>query len=106
METPLVEKQDVERKAQRVSDALLISGWLGFIISLVSIAVIAAVLFTSTTLSQDKKVFFSSILGICTLGLLAAVILVRRDPIALLFGTQFLGFISALGLGLSITYAS
>lgn len=96
---------DLERKLDRVSAAINIGAWIGFIFSLVALLVTGAVLFTSTTLSPDKKVFFVSILGVCTTALQFVVCVSRSEPIALLIFTQLSGFVSALALGLSITYA-
>jgi hypothetical protein len=96
---------DLERKLDRVSAAISIGAWIGFIFSVVALVVTGAVLFTSTTLSPDKKVFFVSILLVCTTALQFVVCVSRGEPIALLIFTQLSGFVSALALGLSITYA-
>ena len=97
---------DLERKSRKISVAIGISAWIGFIFSLVALAVTGAVLFISTTLSSDKKVFFASVLLVCGAGLQLVVCISRHEPVALLLFTQLSGFVCALALGLSISYAS
>jgi len=97
---------DLERKDRRISVAIGISAWIGFVFSFVALAVTAAVLFTSTTLSPDKKVFFVGVLLVCGLALQLVVCISRNEPVALLLFTQLSGFVCALSLGLSISFAS
>jgi hypothetical protein len=97
---------DLERKSRSVSIAISIGAWIGFVFSLVALAITGAVLFISTTLSSDKKVFFASLLLICGAALQLVVCISRHEPVALLLFTQLSSFVCALALGLSIPYAS
>lgn len=102
----LVSQSELERKSKRSSTAIRLAAWIGFIFSLVALSVTGVVLFTSTTLSSDKKVFFVSVLLVCGLGLQLVVCISRDEPVALVIFTQLSSFVCALSLGLSIGFAA
>ena len=104
---PLLENSsDFERKLRKNTAVIYIAAWVGCIFSITSLAITGAVLFTSTTLSSDKKVFFASVLLVCGLALQLVVFISRHRSEALLLFTQLSCIVCALTLGLAIPYAS
>jgi len=97
---------EVDREVKRKDKSIYIASWVGVIFSVAALAVTGAVLFTSTTLSSDKKVFFASVLLLFGSALQLAICVSRHRTEVLLLLTVLSTFVCALTLGLSITYAS
>lgn len=104
---PLIQVQEngVERELKKLKQVVRINAYIASVFSLISIVVTATIFFLSSTLSSDKKIFFALILGVVGLGLLIVICVARSEPIALLIFSTLTIYVSALTLGLSITYA-
>lgn len=95
----------LERELKRIGNVISIFAHVSVITSIVCMAITGGIFFTSSTLSQDRKVFFMAILGVCFLGLLTVIFVSRNHPATLLLFNILLGLISAFTLGISISYA-
>lgn len=96
----------LERELRHIGSVIATFSYLAIVVSFVSMSVTAAIFFTSTVLSQDRKVFFLGILGVCFIGLLTVVAIARQHPTTLLLFNILLAIMSSFALGLSISYAS
>jgi hypothetical protein len=94
-----------KRELQKISKTITIIAVIGVVFSIISCCIIAGILLLSKTLNNDRKIFFGGILIVCDVGLLIVVCVAKSDPVALLLFTNLLTYVSALALGLSITYA-
>lgn len=109
---PLVEPQkptpsqtDLDRTLRKISNVISINSYIGIALSMIAVGITAGIVFISTTLTSDRKIFFSGILFVATIGLQIVICISRSDPTILLILTTLSTFISALTLGLSIQYA-
>ena len=102
---PTVEQvSNLKRQLNHISNVISIIAYIGVLLSLISSAVACAIFFVSTTLAPDRKIFFSGILGVCTLGLQIVIYLSRSDPSSLLIFTAVSIYLGAFCLGLAIKY--
>ncbi len=100
-----VVSQTFNREMKKTSKTIIVVAIKDVITAIVSLIVTGAVLYTSTTLNQDRKIMFGCILIVCVIALLIIVCVSRKDPRSLLIFSNLLSNMSMLTLGLSITYA-
>lgn len=94
----------LDRETRRVSTIISTSALVWNLISVSTLIVAAIVFFTSPLLSQDKKVFLCTVLGVCTVALQVVLCIARRDTSSLVFFTQLIAYISGVALGVSLSY--
>lgn len=93
------------REMQKVSKAIVLASYIGTVICLVSTCIIITILVASTTLSQDRKVFFATILCVITIGIQIVILLVRSDPTTLILLTVVSAPVNSFAAGLACIYA-
>lgn len=106
LESIEVVKQKENKDKSRIIDAIRINSYIGSVLSWIAFIVTAGVFYTSTTLTQDKRVFFATILAVVAIGLQILVWVVRSEPIYSLTFTTLIVAISFLSVGLSVAFAS
>lgn len=99
-----VVRAQAEKKERRLNNAILVNSYAGLVFSWISFFVTAGVFYTSPTLTQDKKVFFASILAVCAIGLQILICVVKSEPVYLLIFTTLITFVSALSVGLAVAF--
>lgn len=91
-----------EKEKENISNKL--AAYLTIIFSTVAIVVTIIIFHQSTTLSADKRVYFTGVLAVCGLGLYAVIFVSRAHGDALVIFCMLANFISGLTLGLAINY--
>jgi len=82
-----------------------VTSYVAVIFTIISVIVTIVVFHSSESLTADRKIYFSGILGVCTIGLLIVIFVSQKEPVALSIFSTLALYLSALTLGLSITYA-
>ena len=103
--SPAEKESEAERKLRRLLAGITIYAFMNVVFSIVSVAITMGIIFTSTTLTQDRRMFFASILGVCTLGLQIVICVARRDKTALLLFSTLSGNVSIAIMCLAIPYS-
>jgi len=100
----VIKSKDHKEKT-RLQTAITINGYVGSIFSWIAFIVTGGVFYTSTTLTQDKRVFFASVLAVCAIGLQILIWVVRTEHVYLVIFTTLTVAISFLSVGLAIAFA-
>ncbi len=93
------------RELKKSSKTITVVAIISVVFAVVSLGVIGGIIFISTTMNPDRKVFFGSILVVAIIVLIIIVCVSRNDHRSLLVFSTLLSYISAFTLGLSINYA-
>jgi type IV secretory pathway component VirB8 len=93
------------RELKKSSKTITVVAIISVVFAVVSLGVIGGIIFISTTMNPDRKVFFGSILVVAIIVLIIIVCVSRHDHRSLLVFSTLLSYISAFTLGLSINYA-
>lgn len=100
-----VVKQKENKEKTRLVNAIVVNSYIGSVLAWIAFFVTAGVFYTSTTLSQDKRVFFASILAVVAIGLQILVFIVRSEHVYLLAFTTLIVAIAFLSIGLAIAFS-
>lgn len=95
---------DSERDLRHVSSVISVTSAITVAFSWIAGLVAAIIFFTSPGLSEQKKLFYLCILGVCVIGLQIVIWIARREPVTLVIFTLLCAFFSAFTLGVSISF--
>jgi hypothetical protein len=93
------------RELKKSSKTISVVAIISVVFAVVSLGVIGGIIFISTTMNPDRKIFFGSILVVAIVVLMIIVCVSRNDHRSLLVFSTLLSYVSAFTLGLSINYA-
>ena len=93
------------RELKKSSKTITVVAIISVVFAVVSLGVIGGIVFISTTMNPDRKIFFGTILVVAIIVLMIIVCVSRNDHRSLLVFSTLLSYVSAFTLGLSINYA-
>ena len=97
-----VQSQRNEKELRETSRIISLSCYVSVILVLFAVTLAVVVFVVSTTISEDKRVFVSTVIGAGTLGILAILVLSRNHPKTLLIFIPLATFIAGALTGFSI----
>lgn len=100
-----IESQTYTREMKKTSKTISVVAIISIVFAVVSLGVIGGIIFISTTMNPDRKVFFGCILVVAIIVFMIIVCVSRNDHRSLLIFSVILSYVSAFTLGLSINYA-
>ena len=91
-----------EKELRETSRIISLSCYFSIILVLFSVTLAVVVFIVSTSISEDKRVFVSTVIGAGTLGVLAILVLSKNHPKTLLVLIPVATFIAGALTGFSI----
>jgi hypothetical protein len=101
---PLLDPSSTERENRKLKRLVTVSSYAKTALSVITAIVALIVVNLTTSLTPDRKVFFTTILGVCIVGVFVVVFVSRSEPIALVIFSSAALYITPLTLGISLVY--
>lgn len=99
----VIQRKDAKENTRK-TNSIILTSYVGTILSCIAFIIAGGVFYTSPTLTPDKRVFFASILAVVAIGLQIIVFVVRSDPVYLNFFTLLSVAVSFLSVGFSVSF--
>lgn len=79
------------------------AAYIGFILSIISLAITGIVLFLSQVIDHERRAFFLGVIVLCGVGLTLIMIVTRGHPTTLLLFTILMTFMSGISMGMTLS---